>query len=212
MIASELEDDRAKVIKGRFSDKKNLQVIQSNLMELDSNQVKYDILSVIGVLEYSGKYVKTKRPYLDFLKKTHSLLSKNGTLILAIENKLGLKYLTGCTEDHSGKYFESLNNYPEDKGIRTFSKAELSSLLTEAGYKSMTFYYPYPDYKLPTHVVSDEFLSDRQDFLNPHQFFNSPDYYRKKTVLIDEATLGAEFFKNNILSSFSNSFLVIASP
>ena len=30
---------------------------------------------------------------------------------MAIENKLGLKYWSGCKEDHTGRYFEGVSKY-----------------------------------------------------------------------------------------------------
>lgn len=207
VTANELEDDRAEVIRRRWADKKNLSVVQKNIMEMSDES--YDILSIIGVLEYSGKFIKSESPYLDFLKKARALLNKNGQMVLAIENKLGLKYFTGCAEDHLGKQFESLNDYPINMGVRTFSKDGLSVLLHDAGFSELSFYYPYPDYKLPRCIVSDEFISGKTHLI-PSQFFNSSDYLRDKIPQIDENALGSELVKNQILQFFSNSFLVIA--
>lgn len=207
VVASELEDDRAEVIRRRFSDKNNLKIVQSNLLDLKND--KFDVLSIVGVLEYSGRFVVGDSPYKDFLSKTCSLLNKDGFMILAIENKLGLKYFTGCSEDHLGKYFESINGYPGQDGVETFSKNNLELLLKEAGYSSVDFYYPYPDYKLPQFIFSDEYLKNKKHF-NPSQFFNSLDYSRIKLPLIDESIFGQEIAVNGILGYFANSFLVLA--
>ena len=56
-----------------------------------------------------------------------SLLSENGKLFIAIENRFGLKYWAGAREDHTGNYFESLEGYFGNERVKTFSKKELNS-------------------------------------------------------------------------------------
>ena len=75
-----------------------------------------------------------------------------------MRNRLGLKYWAGCTEDHVGKYFEGLENYPDTRSVRTFSRKELSDIIDQAGEFKTTFYYPYPDYKFPMTIYSDKRL------------------------------------------------------
>ena len=70
--------------------------------------------------------------------------------MIAIENRLGLKYWAGATEDHTGLYFEGLEGYPTTDYVRTFSKPELEALLRQSGYG--LDYYPYPDYKFPERI------------------------------------------------------------
>lgn len=209
VVASELEEERAEVIRRRYSDKKNLSVITSNVVDLVEKQ--FDVVSVVGVLEYSGKFIKDNNPYLSFLKKIRRLVKKNGLLILAIENKIGLKYFAGCMEDHTGKPFDSINNYPNQDGVKTFSKAGLNKLLQVAGFANNEYYYPYPDYKMPTTVISDEYFKLNK-ILGPASFFNSNEYTQHKIVQIDETQMGVELHENGILENFTNSFLVIAKP
>ena len=52
---------------------------------------------------------------MEMLRRIAGHLAPGGKLVIAIENRLGLKYWAGCTEDHVGKYFESLENYPDTK-------------------------------------------------------------------------------------------------
>ena len=35
-------------------------------------------------------------------------LTPGGRIVIAIENRLGLKYLAGCAEDHLGTYFSGI--------------------------------------------------------------------------------------------------------
>ena len=51
-------------------------------------------------------------------------------------------------EDHVGIPFEGINQYRDvERGVRTFSKTALDTLIKESGFHNTYFYYPYPDYK-----------------------------------------------------------------
>src|SRR5690606_32032335 len=97
------------------------------------------------------------QPYEYFLERIKKNLKPGGKLLLAIENKFGLKYWSGIPEDHTGKPFDSIQDYVStDKGVRTFSKQELSKLLKSVGFIDPFFYFPHPDYKLPSIIYSQD--------------------------------------------------------
>ena len=102
--------DNVKIMVGNFQD------VESSLTET------YDYITLIGVFEYSQGYIGTEQPYVEMLRRISRHLAPGGKVVIAIENRLGLKYWAGCTEDHVGKYFEGLENYPDTKGVRTFSR------------------------------------------------------------------------------------------
>ncbi len=82
------------------------------------------------------------------LKKVRGSLKDGGKAIIAIENKMGMKYFSGAAEDHTGVAFDGINNYINTSGAVTFSKPELTNLLTECGFENLHFYYPMPDYQI----------------------------------------------------------------
>ncbi len=57
----------------------------------------YDYICLIGVFEYGQSYMGTDTPYEDFLKIIQKHLNDKGRLLIAIENKLGMKYFAGRT-------------------------------------------------------------------------------------------------------------------
>ncbi|MBQ0001315.1 MAG: class I SAM-dependent methyltransferase, partial [Clostridiales bacterium] len=131
----------------------NFQDIEKTLTE------KYDYITLIGVFEYSEAYIAgTKEPYVEMLRCISEHLAPGGKLVVAIENRLGLKYFAGCTEDHKGILFEGLEGYPQTTGVRTFSRTELINVFEKAGGYDLKFYYPYPDYKFPMTIYSDRYL------------------------------------------------------
>ena len=130
----------------------NFQEIEPALTE------KYDYITLIGVFEYGENYIQSDTPYVDFLKTIARHLKPGGQIVLAIENRFGLKYWAGCTEDHFGTLFEGLEGYPTTKGVKTFTQKELTEILEKAGNLKAQWYYPFPDYKLPMTIYSDRRL------------------------------------------------------
>ena len=55
------------------------------------SEYKFDYITLIGVLEYANLYTYTENPYIDFLNSIKKFLKKDGKLLIAIENKLGMK-------------------------------------------------------------------------------------------------------------------------
>lgn len=202
VTAVELSKRRAEILAHRHKDKNNLEVIVGNLNDIQLKE-KYDYITLIGVLEYAGKYTETENPYVHFLQGIMEYLKPDGVLIIAIENKFGLKYWAGCVEDHTGKLFDGIEGYPNESKIRTFSKNELIQLLSSAGLNQQRFYYPVPDYKLPTQVFSDRMLPSITMLDYPEPNFNDD-----RIVLFNEKLAVEEIIKDGCYDFFANSFLV----
>jgi hypothetical protein len=155
------------------------------------------------VLEYAGKFTGTGDAYHDFLEQVRSYLKPDGTLIIAIENKFGLKYWAGAKEDHTNNYFDGIENYLIDRGVRTFGKSELKELLNRAGFANAVFHYPMPDYKLPLQVFSDRYLPRIGQIGG-----NSPNYDNDRHLLFNEKVVYDNLVLNGQFDFFANSFLV----
>ena len=54
-------------------------------------------------------------------------------LIVAVQNRLGLKYFAGCKDDNTGEYFSSLEGYPK---ITQEQRQALSKKKIRVGIKS----------------------------------------------------------------------------
>ena len=163
---------------------------------------QFDHVTLIGVLEYAGVFSKEDRPFHHILKSARKVMKNDGSLWVAIENKLGMKYFAGCKEDHTGRYFEGIEGYPHQEGPRTFSKRELTKLAEECGFVC-EFYYPYPDYKLPVKVFSDEYLPQKGELSRNWQSFDAD-----RMKLFDESKAFDSVLDAGLFPEFSNSFLV----
>ena len=201
----ELSKKRSMINAYRHREKTNINILLGNFEEIEPNLVeKYDWITLIGVFEYSEKYIGTSEPYKEMLLRIKRHLKPNGKIVIAIENRLGLKYWAGCTEDHVGKYFEGIEGYANTEGIKTFSKKELENMIRKTGNWKIDFYYPYPDYKLPMTIYSDKHLPAKGELNNTRYNFD-----RERLQLFDETRVYDGIINNGLFQEFSNSFLVI---
>ena len=67
----------------------------------EHTEEKFDYVTLIGVFEYAESYMGTCSPYDDFLTKIRGLLKAEGTVIIAIENKLCLLYTSPVLGDET---------------------------------------------------------------------------------------------------------------
>lgn len=200
----ELSKRRAMATLLRCREKENLEIIVGNINDINF-QKKYDYITLIGVLEYQGNYTDTDNPYIDFLGKIKSLLKPEGKLLIAIENKYGLKYWCGASEDHTGIPFDGINQYDFSDGkVRTFAKKELEILVRESGFKYTYFYYPMPDYKLPTVVYSEKYLPENENMLNVKPYYIP----NNNSIVAQENKIYKDIIQNGVFEFFANSYLV----
>ncbi|SRR6266508_1563306 len=210
--AVDLSVRRAQIVLRRHRSRRNLRVLVGDLASLAAQCPSYDYVVAVGVLEYAGRYVQPQAdrspmaPYQQFLRDIHAILAPGGTLLLAIENQLGAKYLAGGAEDHYGQPLVGVEDYIADTGIRTFGKNELQRLIAQAGLQVVRFYYPVPDYKLPTAVYSDDLPPGSIDHIS--LLYPSVDFAYPHGDYFDEGRFMHAVARNGLATMFANAFLV----
>ena len=200
----ELSKKRSMINAYRHKTCDNLKIMVGNFEKVEPNlKQQYDCITLIGVFEYAASYIDSSDPYHDFIRIIKRHLKPGGSLIIAIENRLGMKYFAGAKEDHVSIYFEGIEGYTNTKGVRTFSKEELENLLQEEGSTSCNFMYPYPDYKFPFSIYSDERLPEKGE-LN----MNVLNMDQTRQLLFDESKAYDTLAGTELFPVFSNSFLL----
>ncbi len=181
----------------------NFEIMVGNFKTIEPNLTEeYDVITLIGVFEYGEAYIGGDRPYIDFINIIKKHLKPDGRLIIAIENRFGLKYFAGCREDHTGEFFDGINGYPNPAGVRTFDKDELTKMFDECRLSSK-FFYPYPDYKLPFVIYSDDYLPKTGELRS-----NNYNLDRDRIVLFDDDKVFDDIVRQGMFPQFSNSYLV----
>lgn len=201
----DLSRKRSLINAHRHSECDNVTIHVGNFKDIEPNLAQdYDYICLIGVFEYGQGYIGGDTPYEDFLRILMRHLKEGGRIIIAIENKYGLKYFAGCQEDHLGRYFSGIENYSCGGGVRTFSRRGLEGILHRCGVKEYHFYYPYPDYKLMTTLYSDAYLPGKGELSN-----NLRNFDRDRMLLFDEKSAFDGLAEDGLFSVFSNSYLVV---
>ncbi|MDE0973241.1 MAG: methyltransferase, partial [Arenicellales bacterium] len=154
---------RARIARLRTRDLDNVTVVAEKLSKFEPPQ-QFDVVTLIGVLEYASLDDDADDPAQVMLRKAASMLKPDGVVILAIENQLGLKYFAGAPEDHIGRPMYGLEGRYEKTQPRTYGRQDLVHLLSTAGLNVTSFMAPFPDYKLPVSIVTEAgFCSDGFD-------------------------------------------------
>lgn len=169
-------------------------------------QEQFDYVILIGGLEKAAEFMNSENPFTDFLSNIYAQLREGGKLLLATENKFGIKYWAGEVEKYSEKCFEGIEGYAsaKEKG-NTFSKNEIKDFIKKVGFKDYTFYYPYPDYRFPEQLFSDDFLPKEDEIICSHNC-----YENNRIQLFDETNAIRNIIRSNEFDLFSNSFFVEA--
>lgn len=189
----------------RHMDCENITIHLGNFQDIEPDlPCDYDYICLIGVFEYGQAYIDSETPYEDFLRIIGKHMKNNGRIVIAIENKLGLKYWAGCKEDHLGTWFSSLEDYPEGGVVRTFTRDGLVKIAEKCGFSDISMYYPYPDYKFMTSIYSDSRLPRPGELSS-----NLRNFDRERLQLFDEKLVFDTLIKEGQFPLFSNSYLMI---
>jgi SAM-dependent methyltransferase len=210
VIAIEGNLARASLARMRTKDLPGVEIINAPFQKVGF-QTKFDLIFCIGVLEYSGLFVDGAKPFEAVLAYFSEILVPGGAVVIAIENQFGLKYFNSSEEDHTDILFDGVEGYPRYDRERTFGHRELSDLLQKC-FQDIQFFYPFPDYKLPTCVLSAGAfermkLGELVGSLAPRDY---GDYAKTRRPRFDQRLVLMELDRNQAIPFFSNSFLVVA--
>lgn len=127
---------------------------------------RFALAIVNGVLEWVGASASgaPRAAQRAFLQKVRRELSPEGRCVIGIENRMGLKYLLGAPDDHTGASMISVfdaalarDKFQRHAGrelrVFTYTVAEYEQLLRDAGFSRTEFFAALPDYKLPKIVL-----------------------------------------------------------
>lgn len=212
VVALEPSTRRAGIAASRCRDLPNVTVVCDRIERFQEAR-KFDVVTLVGVLEYARVYGESSEPVAAMLGRCRSLLSPNGRLIVAIENQLGLKYFAGYVEDHLGVPMQGINDLYTRRSPVTFGKEELLARLRRAGFESTALYVPLPDYKLPVAVVTPTGLGDPSLSQTLTDVVMGTPYLDPQRLPLSVFSLERGWravTRNGLLSDLANSFLVVA--
>lgn len=205
VVCVDLSKKRSLINAYRHAECDNVTIHVGNFKDIEPDLADdFDYICLIGVFEYGQSYIGGDTPYEDFVKILLPHLKKGGRIIIAIENKYGMKYFAGCKEDHLGSYFSGIENYAQGGVVRTFSRIGLERIFRRCGVQECHFYYPYPDYKFMTSLYSDSYWPSKGELSN-----NLRNFDRDRMLLFDEKSAFDGTIEEGVFSIFANSYVAV---
>ena len=199
-IAEALEEKGVDVTCILLRDLENKQKIYDEF--IDNNAI-YDIMIAIDVLEYAADLEQS-------LTYIRNLLKPDGKLILAADNRLGIRYFCGDQDAFSGKNYDGIENYRhllpwemESMEGRAYSKAEWIKFLERAGFYKHRFFSVFPRISNPQLLLAEDYEPNESLDIRVFPEYNNPD-----TVFLMEEELYPSLMKNKLLHSMANGFFV----
>lgn len=203
---------RARIAALRCSDLSRVEVCQDKIQDFTTDR-RYDIVTLIGVLEYARVYDDSPCPERRLLEIARSFLKPDGALLLAIENRMGLKYLVGYPEDHVGRPYFGVHGCYGSRTPVTFGRLELEQLLERAGFSHRKLFVPLPDYKLPLTVIHPAGLDGTEpnvDLVPLATYSIASDIQTTSRPAFSYEAGYKSIIANGLLADLCNSFLYLA--
>ena len=200
VISIESKKEKAEAIAKRYNSCPNLTVVAGEIEDISFDNLgisKFDVISLIGVIDYKSDLDR----YLNFAKKH---LTENGKILIAINNKFGVKYFTGVKRDKETNIYNTIINESIYAGIE-----DVENYLSVLGYKFKR-YYPMPDYTFTNAIYTDEFLPTEEHIVSRDlECFDTEINH----VNFSEREVLKNFVKKdkNMFKYLSNSYLIVAS-
>lgn len=190
----------------RNSKKENLRVFTGTYDKMENELERdYDYIVMVGSFAKASDYFADEKPYHTFIKSAFNHLKDGGEILIACDNRIGMKYWSGCQEELYSDYFIGIQDYIgfDNHKMRNFSKKEIENILQEISNLEYKFYYPYPDYKFPMAIYSDEYLPKKAELS-----MNIRNFDRSRLLLFDETKAFDGIIGAGLFPEFSNSFLL----
>ncbi|MDO4267652.1 MAG: glycosyltransferase [Eubacteriales bacterium] len=174
--------DALKTVELRFPGAANVRLEQASLPELARRAAEqgeeglYDYVVFAGTLE---------APFEENIRAAKALLKRDGVLMAAVSNTLGIKYLAGSQEEEY-----------------SLTKNQLTELLGRDG-GALRFYYPMPDYRTPVSIYSDRYLPKKGDLTRVTPAYDYPPLH-----MIDQGEKFDQACEAGVFPLYANSYLV----
>lgn len=185
VVSIEQSLKKAKALEKRFEKVDNLEVIVGDFLEINIEN-KFDYIIITDYLE--------KNDFQETLKKAEKFLKSDGTFLIAMDNKYGIKNWKG-KDDYKTILDEKLKS----------TKKCIEENLNDLGFTNYKFYYIYPEYKAPNLIYTDNYKITIEDI---SRNFELNEVYEENSFRENELLKNLLNDENDIINFFANSFLI----
>ncbi len=166
----------------------------------------YDYALIMSAVERTGSAGAAAR----LLGMVRRFLKDNGTLLLGMDNRLGIRYFCGDRDFYTGHSFDGIENYTggsmtsfDHIAGRSFAKAEIMEMLEQAGFAYHRFYSVFPLLLAPQCLFAEDYMPTEQLDIRIFPQYNYPD-----TVFLEEEQLYDTLLKNGLFHTMANGFWI----
>ncbi len=192
----------------------NVNVVSIPFPELEMPEKAYRAIFVLGLADdLNRRFLRlgdAETAAVEFFSRVRPALEEKGLLVVAADNRFGLKFWLGAAEGHSGTPYTGLYGYPKKEGRETFDLDQWGSILKKAGFQKRRFLFPFPDYCLPKAILSDAFLESDPFAYSMLYRVESRDYLGPWSTDAYEFFVWKALHRSGRLAHYANSFLIAA--
>jgi len=204
----------AKAAARRCREFENVSIVYGNLNSYDPGVDEYDLVLCVGVTAQVEQYfdsAATDESLQIFLSLVRNTLNPAGVSLIATENRAGFKYILGAHEDHTTHRYGGIHTISGEEGACLNTRRDWLEHISRSGFECTSFLFPFPDYKLPTLLLSEDYVNNNPYAYNHLETIKSRDYFsifepQKYENLFWEAAVAA-----GTLPDLSNSFCILVS-
>ena len=187
IVSIEHSLQKARTIATRYQARENLEVIAGKINDIILEE-KFDYVVVTGI-------DKKRYKLEEILKYAKEHLKEEGTILISLDNKLGLNQLNGIED-------VTIN---QNKENQSKTKTEIEKILKKSELNTYKFYYPLPNYKTPNIIFTDKHLPSNESILRDLTL-----YTENRILSFEEREIYRKILKEDIkmFPEFANSFLI----
>ncbi|MCH1948754.1 adenylyltransferase/cytidyltransferase family protein [Enterocloster sp. OA13] len=138
------------------------------------------------------------------------LLSEDGTLLLGVNNRLGLCYFCGEQDIYTNRSFDGIENYrrirmedKQDMMGRMYARFEWEQMLGDSGFSHNKYFSVLPKLEAPQLLFSEKILPMEELGMRLFPMYHNPD-----TVFLEEEYLYTSLSENGMFHQMANSYLI----
>lgn len=193
---------RASMTKKRQNALSNVEIREQAVLEYCKNCTKqYDTI-ILAVDEQIDEYSDASS-YARVLKEVRGLLKKEGKLLFAVPNRLGVRYLCGAPDPYTKVRFDGITE--NNSRLYRFDREELLRMMEDVGFPYVKMYYPMSDHHYAQVIYTDDWRPGADVLERIHIYMG-----QKTERLLYECELVRQLAQNGVMHCFTNSFLVEA--
>ena len=183
--------------------KENAQILYlgDSLCQKNEQEQQYDYIVAVNMLE-------TAKSPVEFLKKCKTLLRPEGKLLLAVDNRLGIRYFCGDRDPFTSRNFDGIENYRRVSAVdrdkqegHLYDKATVEQYLGQAGFIAQQCFSVFPSIDAPQLLYAQDYLPEEELSIRYFTHYHYPD-----TVFLEEAYVLDGLVKNGLFHQMANGY------